>query len=492
MPEYKLPITQGKTDSLEDWGTTNSCFKNWIVDDQGAVHPRPAVVALSGMAVSSSGQPVIGAYVWRSPVDLQTYVVYVCADRTIKALNIVTLSVSALSRGGFPDTYLDGTGTRAVFTEDTLSLIIAGGGQLQKWTGTGYTQRLDPPFSWTSTTNQPPTAATHVAFLANYLVANDSISPNYGQFRWSNLGDGAHNVWNPLNFNTADASPDRVTGIYSSLQELYVFGERSLQVYGISTDQYLPFATAAALAVGCVAPYSPIQLEDKFAWLDDRRRFVISDGRSFDVISVPIERTLRDLDAVSDCWGFRLLTSFYDVLVWMFPTSDLCVAYDMKKQTWGTWETLTPLGTSTAPRIGSVAFWPPANATYIGDPDAENIFRFDASASTDVGGTAIPCDMILNRNDLGTANLKHTQRITAYVKRGQGWDGGQLEVAVRDDDIGWRQFSELSLGTPGDYMSSVTWYPGGVYRRRQYRVRYSGSAEMAISGITETFDVRSR
>jgi len=489
MAEYKVPITQGKTDSMEDWGTTNSRFVNWVIDDQGAIHPRPAIVQIDGLSLSSSGAQILGCYVWRSPVDLQTYIVYVLSDRRIRALNPLTLVTTNLSSSSAA-TKLAGGASRVTFTEDSLRVIIAGGGALQQWTGTGLSSRLDS--AAVTTANQPPTGATHVTALANYIISNDYVSGSYSQFKWSNLGDGAHTTWNPLNFNTADASPDRVVGVYSSLQELYVFGEKTLQVYGTGGDQYLPFVTAAALAVGCVAPYSPVQLEDKFAWLDDRRRFVISDGRSFEVISSPVEKTIRDLSTVEDCWGARIQVAFYDILIWVFPSADLCLSYDMKKQTWGTWESLTPTGKSEAPRIGSVTFWAGSNTTYIGDSDFENLFQLDPTATQDVGSAPIACDLITNRDDYGSANLKQTRRVTAYIKRGQGWEGGRLEIAVRDDDVLWRQFSELNLGAPGDYLSSLTWYPGGVFRRRQYRLRYSGSAEMAVSGITETFDPRGR
>lgn len=494
MPEKALPITQGKTDSLDDWGTTNSRFVNWAIDNDGNVHQRPGIAEIAGLSTRTSGvsQYVIGSYVWRSPVDLQTYLVYVRADRFIRALNVATLATSDLTNAPDPTTYLDGASTRAIFTENTVHLVIAGGGQLQSWTGAGFSARLDPVGTWSPTTNQPPIAATHGTFLGNYIIANNYTSGSYGQFLWSNLGDGNDGTWNPLNFNTADASPDRVTGVYSSLQELYVFGERTVQVYGLSSDPYLPFASACALSVGCGAPYSPILLENAFAWFDDRRRFVVSDGRSYDVISAPVEKTVRDIATVSDCFGFRVQMTYYDVLVWVFPTAQVCLTYDVRKKVWGTWESLGLLGETINPRIGSYSYWAGNNMAYVGDSLYENVFVLDSAATEDVGPKPIGADMILNRDDNGMGAFKATSHVDLFLKRGQSASGGTLEIATRDDDTSWQPYHQVAIGMPGDYVSNVRWYPGGVYQRRQYRIRYSGSGDVALSKVVERFDVRSR
>lgn len=491
MPEYILPIAQGKSDTLDDWGSTNSRFVNFVLDSDGNLHQRPGLTRVPGTTVHASGtsQNIIGAFVWRSPVDQQTYLVYVRADRFIRALNIVTLATTDLTSAATPTSYLDGSASRVVFTQNTVHLIIAGGGQLQSWAGAGLSTRLDPVGTWAPATNQPPIGATHAAFLANYIFANNYTPGSYGQFLWSNLGDGNDGTWNPLNFNTADAAPDRVVGVYSSLQELYVFGETTLQVYGISADPYLPVSSAAALSIGCGAPYSVIQLENQFAWVDDRRRIVVSDGRSFEVASEAVEKTMRDLSTVADAWGFRWQATYYDLLVWMFPTANLCLTYDLRKKVWGTWESLDALAGSVLPRIGSAAFWPATNTYYVGDSAYENLFMLDAVATTDLG-TPIASDAILNRDDYGTTGNKATRYIDLFLKRGQSPSGGTLEVATRDDDLAWKPYYTINIGASGDYKSNIRWRTGGVFQRRQFRFRYSGTGDMSISKVVEIFDVR--
>jgi hypothetical protein len=54
-------------------------------------------------------------------------------------------------------------------------------------------------------------------------------------------------------------------------------------------------------------------------------------------------------------------------------------------------------------------------------------------------------------------------------------------VAKRDDDQDWSGQTRVDLGQQGDYISYRDWFPGGVFRRRQYRVRYSSGVDMAIT-----------
>src|SRR5262249_54998536 len=102
-------------------------------------------------------------------------------------------------------------------------------------------------------------------------------------------------------------------------------------------------------------------------------------------------------------------------------------------------------------------------------------------ADSDTGpGLPLVAERVTDRLDWGTPGRKRCTRVRAYLKRGTAADQGFLDVAKRDDDGPWTGQQLLGLGTLDDPTSFVDWYPGGIYRRRQYRVRCSSGVDVAI------------
>lgn len=490
MPEGIIPLQAGETVSSDDWGTARPQAINWLVDSSGSTRLRPAIVNTQldpGVYSATSGSGYIGAYVWRSVFDRREYLVTVRADRTIWAKDLITNVETALS-DATAATQLDGSATQVTWASDSQRLVIAGGGQLQIWPGTGLTSRISATVPGT---NEPPQAATHVLNIANYLVANwTSLPTTETKIFWSGLGDTNHVQWNPLNFNTADADPDQIVALGANLREVFAFGTKTLQVFGISADPNIPFTASAAMALGAGAAYSPIRLDSNFALLDDARRFVITDGRSHEPISSDVEKLIRDLSTVSDCFGFRLQQAYWDLLVWIFPTAERGYAYDQRSKQWFQVRGWNGVDDFAAIRIGCYASWPDGNLDIVGDPLYTNLWTLDPDTSSDVGpGLTLLADRVTQRLDHGFAGRKRCAKVRFYVKRGQGVTTPPLlDVSKRDDDGPWSQSSLIDLGIAGDYQSFRDWFPGGIYRRRQYRVRYSSGVDMSITQAVEYWE----
>lgn len=494
MPEAVIPLQVGQKASSDDVTGAARLVVNWMVDSNGAVRPRPGISSAtfdpSSYSNPASGVGIIGCYVWKNVINQREYLVYVRSDRMIFAKDLVSLSLTALSSSSDVTTKLDGAATVATFAEDSQRLVIAGGGQLQVWTGSGLSSRIA---STVVGVNQPPMSATHVVSLANYLIANQVALPGTNnQIIWSGLGDGNHTTWSPLNFNTADADPDPVVALSTNLREVVAFGTKTVQAFGIGSDPTLPFSATTSLTVGCGAPYSVIKFDGQYAWLDETRRFVVSDVRSMQHISQDVDKLIRDLSTVSDCFGFRLRIAYWDSLVWVFPTAARAYVYDLSRKEWYQWRGWNGVDDYAAVRIGAYDYWRNGNLHFVGDPTYENIFTLDPAMMADYGpGLPLVNERVTERLDQGTGDRKRTKFVRFFLKRGTTGFGGTpayLDVAKKDDDGAWSGQATLSLGVQGDYTSFVDWYPGGLYRRRQYRVRYSGSVDLSITRAVEFFE----
>jgi hypothetical protein len=500
VPEGLLPLNDGQKASAEDGGQVARLQVNWLVDSNDTVRPRPGLSNATfnpGHYVATTGTStnVIGMYVWRSAYDRREYLIYVRADRTIWAVDLVTYVTTALSSTSDQTTMLNGSGP-AVFTSDNIQVIIVGGGLIQCWTGTGLSARLGP---FVLGTSQPPQAATHIVNVGDYLIANSvDVPSNTNRIFWSDVGSANHATWNPLNFYGADASPEPIVAVGANLREVLVFKERTVQIFGlgaIDTTSLVPSATAfqpsMALSLGCSAPYSVIRVDEQFAMLDDTRRFVLTDGRQYQVISNDVVDLVRKFSTVSDCFGFRYRQGFWDMLVWIFPTARRAYAYDTVRSTWFQWRGWNGIDDFDAIRIGAFAYWSNGNANLVGDSKFENIWTLDEGTFSDQApGLPILCDRVTEQLDWGTAGRKRCNRVRFFVKRGQAVTPGTafLDVAKSDDGGAWSGKATLDLGAGGDYTSFVDWYPGGIYRRRRYRVRYSSGVDVSITRATEDWE----
>ena len=468
---FPIPLSSGQVSSVDTMSEAPPEVTNWQVDASGINRPRPSLVTYSTTGLGTS--PLIGLHVWR------TWVIGVTQDRKIWALlesapTVWIALTDTTDATTTTNTSLDG-GTRPIFAEDGLRVVIAGGGAIQVWTGAGYSARLG---------GGP--LATHIASLGSRFIGDNLAFPQ--EWDWSNLGDGAHATWSALDFTTADARPDNVVAIHENLREAFVFGETTTQVYSVSADPFSPFSNVVSANVGTTAPYSIIRMDESFAFLDDKRRFVLSDGRGVQVLSDAISKDLRALTTVSDCWGYREDLQNYTNIVWTYPTAGRTFVYDTDRKAWGERKYYSA-GFQVAMPQGCYVYWPALNLHLLGSTTTGALYQLDADTRSDLTGTLL-CDRTSGIHDMGTGKRKRDQRLLLTIRRGTvglGEVDSQMEVRVRDDQGAWSDWDTTDLGEPSDAEQTVQLRIGGVFRRRQYQFRYSGTHEISLISAVQEF-----
>jgi hypothetical protein len=440
---------------------------NWQVDQAEINRPRPGLVTYTTTGLGTS--PLIGLYVW------QTWVIGVTEDRKLWALpSVLPTTWQALS-DATAATQLDG-GERPTFAEDGLRVVIAGGGSIQQWQGAGLSSRL----------GGGPTC-THIASIGQRFVANNTAAPQ--EYDWSNIGDGAHATWDALAFTEADARPDPVVAIYENLRELYVFGASTTQIYGIGSDPFNPFDNTVSSNIGLSAAYSVVRLDDMFAILDDRRRFVLTDGRTTQPISDAISKDLRAMETIDDCWGYREELANFSNVVWHFPAEGRTFVYDLTRKSW-TERKYYSAPFQVAMPLGCAVYWPAINEYLIGRDDVATMATLDPDTHQDFGSTLL-CERVTGWNDLGARLRKRDNELIITLRRGtvaEGATESALEVRCRDDGGAWSDWDYILLGQPEDAEQTVKVRLGGVFRRRLYHFRYSGSDDTSLVSAEQFYE----
>jgi hypothetical protein len=466
-----IPINGGENLSADAATAATTLVANTSIGPAGENDQRAGLVDthVTGMGTS----PPIAAYQWRG------WMVFVTADRKVWALAEGAPTTAIALSDATAATQLAGT-QRPVFSEDGLpQLVIAGGGAPLRWTGAGLCSAL-------VTSGLTTIAPTHIAYLGERFIANDLANPT--NWYWSDPFDGQHQSWPALNFDTADASPDNIVGVYSTIREAYIFGEKSLQVYTVGSDPLNPFDNAITQAVGCSAPYSPVNADGSWMFLDDRRRIVVSDGRQFEDVATDLSKSLRNFSTVSDCWSFREDIDHDTFYVFQFPTEGREFYLDTDKKAWMERDYYAPTGRTLLP-YRSHAFWPAFNAHYFGSSTTGAAYKWDIDTRTDLGQPLV-MERITGWLDHGSNNRKRSIRVRARLRRGTGTATTEelFEVRVADDGGPWGEWEQVPLGISGENEQVYDAYVGGIFRQRRYQFRYSGTSGTALLGVSDEIE----
>jgi hypothetical protein len=438
---------------------------NVVVDGKGAIHRRPGIGAFftEARTVDATGVSAV-----HQASNGQVYAVG-NGTNTKNLYRVTPAGVAQLAHTMVAT-------ERPVIAETQSLLVLAGGQQLSKVTlatGNGDFLGGSPPHS------------THVAAMASRLVIrevqNTDLKNNFN-YSAPQAGSGieGYETWNGVGDSgtfPANARPDGIVALYENTNELFVFGESNLQTF--SPDPQTTWANTATREFGCAAPYSVIKDDQSFAWLDDKRRFVHSDGRTFSVISDPIKRLLDEMDVVNDCFGYRIVAGVTDSLVWTFPTDGRTFVFS-KASGWSQWSGWSA-GWQRFPVL-AMSNGLGSNRNLVGLRDGR-MGIMSGEATTDLGDE-INAYMTTGFLDHGTQARKHCRRVRLVLRKPVG-EGNVARLSWRDGSGPWSQPLYCRLTDP----DVVQFHSLGVYRQRQWKFEFMGTDEVVLAQALEEFEV---
>lgn len=491
MPSRPIPFAAGLATDADPLTGAPSLSVNATVEPGPALRRRPGTTAWQ---TTTSNGNIIGAVV----VNARGGVLYVTDDRYIWFYEYDTGIRHALSSASDANTQLAGT-YRPQFVNTILATTVTSGTDASSTVGVviiggAAPQKVADVHASSARLGGSPPAGTHICELGERLIIPRTMDES-GYYRFSgdengNPGVGYYETWVATNTDPTLARHDKLVAGHEAGQELYLFGATTMQLHGIGTDALHPFETLNVLDTGMGAPYSAIRLDSGFAWMDEQRRFVRSDGRSVKVLSGGVQRAVGAIGTISDCWGFRRRQDSQDELVWVFPTEKIAYVYDLNGERWATWR-----GWSTdeygALTWGAHAFWFERNLHLVAHTGGSGMCKLDPEATADLG-TLIKAEVHMGADDAGVAERKRWTNDQYRVKRGVGTFGGTaqtFEVSHRDDRGPWSGWRRHSLGLEGDYNPTINDRTGGVSYLRERRLRWSGTDEWLLVGATAEFEV---
>ena len=337
------------------------------------------------------------------------------------------------------------------------------------------------------------TGAVTVAYLDGYFVYNEPDS----QKVWvTQLLDGTS--VDPLDFASAEGSPDGLVAINVDHREAWLFGTDSIEVWydaGLA-DFPLTRIQGAFNEIGCVAAFSVAKLDNGLFWLgtDARGQGIVYRANGYTGVRVSthaVEYAIAQYGNISDAVAYTYQQEGHAFYVLTFPTADATWVYDVATQAWherAGWNTST--GTFTRHRSNCQCNF--GGNTVVGDYQNGNIYTLDLGTYADNDDIqkwlrswrALPT---------GTNNLKRTAQHSLQLdcESGTGLNTGQgsdPEIMLRWSDDGghtWSNEHLSKMGKIGQYYRRVFWRRLGMtlkLRDRIYEISQTDPVKAVIVG----------
>lgn len=346
---------------------------------------------------------------------------------------------------------------------------------------TAFTQITDSDF---------PGAVT-VAYLDGYFVFNE---PNSQKIWITSLLDGLS--VDPLDFASAEGSPDGVVGIIADHREIWVFGTNSVEVWYDSGNADFPLSRiqGAFNELGCAAPYSIAKMDNGLFWLgkDARGQGIVyrANGYTGQRISThAVEWQIQQYENMSDAIGYTYQQDGHSFYVLIFPQADRTWVYDVATQAWHERAGFVK-GEFTRHRSNCQAFF--QGEVLVGDYQNGNVYSLDLEDYSDNGSIqkwlrswrALPT---------GQNNLKRSAQHSLQLdcETGVGLNLGQgsdPQVMLRWSDDGghtWSNEHWVSIGKIGEFYRRAIWRRLGMtmkLRDRVYELSGTDPVKIAIVG----------
>ena len=333
--------------------------------------------------------------------------------------------------------------------------------------------------------------AVTVGYLDGYFVFNE---PDSQKIWITQLFDGTS--VDPLDFASAEGSPDGVVGLIVDHREVWVYGTNSVEVWydtGAS-DFPLQRIQGAFNEIGCAAPYSIAKMDNGLFWLgaDARGQGMVyrANGYTGQRISThAVEWHIQQYGNLSDALAYTYQQDGHSFYVLIFPSANTTWVYDVATQTWherAGWSN----GAFTRHRSNcQMAF---NNKVIVGDYENGNIYAFDMDTYADNGQIqkwlrtwrALPP---------GQNNLKRTAQHAMQIdlESGVGLNLGQgddPEVMLRWSDDGghtWSNEHWSKVGKIDEFYRRVWFRRLGMtlkLRDRVYELSMTDPVKTAVMG----------
>lgn len=330
--------------------------------------------------------------------------------------------------------------------------------------------------------------AVSIACLGGYTIC---VRPDSNVFAWSSVGDMS--AWDALDFSSAEASSDNIVRGKRVNEQLWLFGERTIEVWTTTSSADAPFQrlNGAFIERGTSARFSYASRLSVPYWLGDDRVVYRGDNTTPTRISNhAIEQAIGGYASVADARGFIYEQEGHVFYCLTFPSGGDTWVYDAATQAWHERESEPDVYGGCWRCLDAGAF---AGAVISGDLTNARLYVIDPTIYTEAGDEII-------RVATGAPFINEGKRLAfseveAVLQTGVGLPSGQgsdpLCWLTFSDDGGqtWSNDKQAAMGRMGQYRVRVRFQRLGSARERVFRLQWSDPVGTALIAANVTYTV---
>lgn len=361
------------------------------------------------------------------------------------------------------------SGTVSIAENGTQIMIVDGQyGYIFNMDTNVFEQIVDPDFPICDT----------VTFQDGYFIVNQSGTPNYFI---SALYDGLS--WDVLDFSNAITNPDNLVAVLSNMGNLWLFGDRSVEVHQNTGAAQFPFELieGAIIQTGCAAAFTVQPFDNSIAWLgvDEQGRGVVWRATGYQAMRMSnqsIEAKIAESSDFTDSYAYTYHEQGHVFYVLQIRGLNTTLVYDGSTNQWHERTFFNEDANETERHRGACHFFFDQK-NLIGDRETGKIYQQSLSIydHNGVQMQRIRVSPHINneRKLISFASLELDCENGAGLQTGQGSDP-QVVMSYSDDGgRTWSNERQVSLGKAGKYQSRVRWTRLGQARDRVFQVKYS-------------------
>lgn len=342
-----------------------------------------------------------------------------------------------------------------------------------------FAQITDPDFA----------GAVKVGYIDGYFVFNE---PDSQKIWVTSLLEGTS--VDPLDFASAEGSPDQLFAIIVDHREVWAFGTTSTEVFYNSGQADFPLTRiqGAFNEIGCAAAYSVAKMDNQIYWLGkDARGFGMvyrAAGYIGQRISThAIEWQIQQYGDLSGTTSFTYQQDGHSFYQLNFPQAGVSWVFDAAT---GAWHERAYWGGTAFERHRADNQCAFGGVTIVGDYENGNIYALDPLTYADNGNVQ---RWLRTWRALPTTNYKRSVNHSLQIdmQAGVGLNTGQgsdPQVVLRWSDDGghtWSNEHSRAMGALGQHGTRVIWRRLGTtlkLRDRVYEVSGTDPVKVAIMG----------
>ena len=326
--------------------------------------------------------------------------------------------------------------------------------------------------------------ADTVTYQDHYFLFN---KPNSQKFYISDLNSVDFDA---LDFSEATGSPDNLVGLISDLQNVYLFGTKSTEVFYDSGNADFPFERqqGSVIDVGCAAAFSIARMSSAIYWLgqDESGRGIVYRAQGLQpqrISTHALEKVITDLGDISAARAWTYQYGGHAFYCLNLPGATSTWVFDTSTSLWHERAYLNA-GSFERHRADCHAFAYTTNV--VGDYENGKIYALDPDYYSD-DGQELARERVAPHITKELAFVSHS-RFQLDMETGVGLLSGQgsnpKAMLQWSDDGGhsWSNERWADIGNRGARSARVLWRRLGSARDRVYRVRISDPIKVTLLG----------